>query len=179
MVLRLNLQMEKEIKMSESEISELSVKRAQKLLDGGLQAVSKGNQKVARDKFKASAETAPSADALTYWGWMEHQMGNTALAILLCHKAIELDPEFGNPYNDVGSYLVTMGKLDEAIPWFEKAVKAKRYEPRHFPHINLGRIFTNKKMPLRAIREFKKALEYVPGDSEIEAAILKIQQSFH
>ena len=45
-----------------------------------------------------------------------------------------IDPEFGNPYNDIGVYLMQQEKLDEAIPWLEKAKQAKRYEPRHFPY---------------------------------------------
>lgn len=163
----------------EPEKDTIAKKRAEKLLASGLKAVSKGHLRSARDQFKASAESSATADALTYWGWMEHQLGNTALAVLLCHKAIEIDPEFGNPYNDIGSYLVSRGKIDEAIPWFERAAKAQRYEPRHFPHINLGRVFASKKMPLRAIREFQRALEYVPGDPELLESILKLQQSFH
>ena len=30
-------------------------------------------------------------------------------------------PTFGNPYNDIGAYLIAKGELDEAIEWLEKA----------------------------------------------------------
>jgi len=56
-------------------------------------------------------------------------------------RAIELDPEFGNPYNDIGVCLMPRDKLDESIPWLEKAKQAKRYEPRQFPFMNLGQIY--------------------------------------
>ena len=85
----------------------------------------------------------------------------------LCKKAIAVDPTFGNPYNDIGSYLVSQGRPDEAIPWLKKATLAARYEARHYPHMNLGRVYSKKNMPFRAVREFRRALDLRPGDSEI------------
>jgi Tfp pilus assembly protein PilF len=160
-------------------IDELAVRRAQKLLVQGLEAVSSGDYKKARDRFRASADAFATADALTYWGWMEHHLGDTPLAIELCQRAIAVDPEFGNPYNDIGSYLVSQGKLDEAIPWLEKAVLAPRYEPRQFPHLNLGRIYLHKQMPLRAVEELKKALALAPSDESIRELLDSVQLSLN
>ena len=39
-------------------------------------------------------------------------------------------PDVGNPYNDIGSYLIKLGRLDDAIPWLRRAMTARRYEPR-------------------------------------------------
>jgi hypothetical protein len=36
-------------------------------------------------------------------------MGLTDDAITECHHAIEVDPDFGNPYNDIGAYLIEQG----------------------------------------------------------------------
>lgn len=36
------------------------------------------------------------------------------------------------------------GDLERAIEWIEKAKMAPRYEPRHFPYMNLGRIYAQK-----------------------------------
>jgi Flp pilus assembly protein TadD len=41
----------------------------------------------------------------------------TEEAIAECHRAIEIDPDFGNPYNDIGAYLIERGDLRGAIPW--------------------------------------------------------------
>jgi len=158
-------------------MDEFTKKRADKLLRQGLEEVGRGEIRSALDKFRASASAVATADSLTYWGWMEHQSGDTEMAISLCHQAISLDPEFGNPYNDIGSYLVSQGKMDEAIPWFEKAVTATRYEPRQFPHINLGRVFMVKDEPLRALCEFKKALVFAPDDVELKELIQMLQQT--
>ena len=39
-----------------------------------------------------------------------------------CLRAIEIDPHFGNPYNDIGDYLMQQGKLEEAIPWLRRSL---------------------------------------------------------
>jgi len=160
-------------------MDEFSRYRARKLLEVGLDAIAQGDLEVARTKFQQSAECLPTADAFTYWGWMEHHRGETKKAIKLCQKAIKLDPDFGNPYNDIGSYLVALGKEDESIPWFEKAIGATRYEPRQFPHINLGRVYMAKEMPLRALGEFRKALEYAPSDAELRALVDSLENSLN
>ncbi len=158
-------------------MDEFSLHRARKLLETGLDAIAMGDIDRALSKFKESAECIPTAEAFTYWGWMEHHRGETKKAIQLCHKAIKLDPEFGNPYNDIGSYLVATGKEDEAIPWFEKATLATRYEPRQFPHINLGRVYMAKEMPMKALGEFRKALEYSPEDADLIALVDSLESS--
>jgi Tfp pilus assembly protein PilF len=83
-------------------------------------------------------------------------------AIAECRTAIDIDPEFGNPYNDIGAYLIELRRFDDAIPWLERAIEAKRYEPRHFPHYNLGRAYLGKEMYARAARCFEEALEVEP-----------------
>lgn len=79
-------------------------------------------------------------------------------------RAIEIDPDFGNPYNDIGAYLVELGRPDEAIPWLERAKAAKRYEPRHFPYVNLARIYASRGQATKAIVELERALTIEPGD---------------
>src|SRR5262249_36772733 len=70
-------------------------------------------------------------------------------------KAIATDPTFGNPYNDIGCYLMETGNLVEAAPWFEKAKEASRYEPRHFPYLNLGRLYAARGEFAEALVEFQ------------------------
>src|SRR5262245_18726301 len=84
-------------------------------------------------------------------------------AIAECHRAIEVDPDFGNPYNDIGADLIELGRLEEALPWLERAKGAVRYEPRHFPHINLGRIHVLRHDIPAAVRELRAAVALEPG----------------
>ena len=50
-----------------------------------------------------------------------------------------------------------MGQHDKAIPWLQMAKKARRYEPRHFPYINLFRIYMKKGELDAAQREIEQA----------------------
>jgi Tfp pilus assembly protein PilF len=81
-----------------------------------------------------------------------------------CLRAIQIDPDFGNPYNDIGVYLMQQGKLDEAIIWLGKAKQARRYEPRQFPFMNLGRVYLKQGRWWDALREFEGAVQAAPGD---------------
>ncbi|NBX93790.1 MAG: tetratricopeptide repeat protein [Proteobacteria bacterium] len=161
------------------DVVNLSYRRAKALIDDGLALVFQGQYEQARDNFKKSHGEHASADALTYWGWMEYQLGNIEKALILCKRAIKVDPDFGNPYNDIGSYLVVLGREDEALEWFQKAIEAKRYEARHYPHINLGRLFLNRNLPMRALQEFKKANDLFPNDATIQDAIRSITETLH
>ena len=95
-------------------------------------------------------------------GWSYSMFGELETAIELCLKAIEIDPDFGNPYNDIGSYLMAMGKLDEAIPWLKRAITAPRYEPKQYPHMNLARIYLMKGMYKDALIEVENAIRVAP-----------------
>jgi Tfp pilus assembly protein PilF len=125
--------------------------------------------------YKESIALCPTADAHTYLGWAYSFQGRIDEAIAQCEIAIQLDPEFGNPYNDIGVYLMQQQKLDEAIHWLEKAKQAKRYEPRHFPYINLGRVYLAKGMIQKALQEFRGALRLNPDDAGLAQTIEELE----
>ena len=125
--------------------------------------------------YKESIAIYPTADAHTYLGWAYSFQGRLNEAIAQCEIAIELDPEFGNPYNDIGVYLMQQQRLDDAIPWLERAKSAARYEPRHFPYINLGRVYLNKGMIQKALEEFGGALKINPDDHELAQLVEELK----
>ena len=125
--------------------------------------------------YRESIAICPTADAHTYLGWAYSFQGRIDDAIAECEIAIKLDPEFGNPYNDIGVYLMQQQRLDEAIPWLERAKTAKRYEPRHFPYLNLGRVYVTKGMINKALEEFRGVLQINPDDSEIAQIIEQLE----
>jgi tetratricopeptide (TPR) repeat protein len=100
-----------------------------------------GDYRQAIELYTRSIEAFPTAEAYTFRGWTYSFLGDYDRAIAECLLAIKVDAEFGNPYNDIGAYLIEQEKWDEAIPWFEKAIAAKRYEARCYPHFNLGRVY--------------------------------------
>ena len=137
---------------------------ALELLAEGNKCHAEGDIESAIEKYRRSIELHPTSDAHTYLGWMLSFKGEIDEAIRQCKIAIELDPEFGNPYNDIGCYLLQRGEFDEAEKWLRRALTAKRYEPQHFPHINLGRIYVARQQYGSALKHFRRALDFAPQD---------------
>src|SRR5580765_585309 len=100
--------------------------RAIRLFQQGYEHQIKKELNEAVELYKKSIETYPTAEAHTFLGWTYSWMGRLDDAIAECHKAIEVDPDFGNPYNDIGAYLLQQGQVNEAIPWFHLALEAPR-----------------------------------------------------
>jgi Tfp pilus assembly protein PilF len=130
-----------------------------------------GELDAAIEVYRRSIGVRPTAEAHTFLGWTLSFQGRLEEATRECLKAIEVDPDFGNPYNDIGVYLMQQDKLDEAIPWLEKAKQAPRYEPRQFPFMNLGRIYMRKGRWADAVRELEGAVRIAPRDAEARKAL--------
>ncbi len=137
--------------------SETKLERALQILEKGYERQKAGDLEEAISLYKASIEICPTAEGHTYLGWTYSFQGKYDEAIEQCKIAITVDPQFGNPYNDIGSYLIQKGQFDQAIPWLELAKKAPRYEPRHFPHLNLFRVYMKLGILDAAQREFEQA----------------------
>lgn len=139
--------------------------KAQELFQQAYECQIAGKYERAIRLYQQSIEVYPTAEAHTFLGWTYSFQDRLDDAIAACYKAIEVDPDFGNPYNDIGVYLMQKGQPDEAIPWLEKAKQAPRYEPRHFPYLNMGRIHLVKGDWLKALKEFETAVEIMPDDA--------------
>ena len=59
--------------------------------------------------YKRSIETYPTAEAHTFLGWVYSFQKRYDEAIAQCLEAIRVDETLGNPYNDIGSYLLAIG----------------------------------------------------------------------
>jgi tetratricopeptide (TPR) repeat protein len=138
------------------------IEEAAGLFQEGYEAQMRGDLEEAVELYLRSIAVRPTAEAHTFLGWTYSFQGRLDDAIEECKKAIAVDPDFGNPYNDIGAYLLQMGRFDDAIPWLEKATRAPRYEAPHYPRFNLGRAYVAKQMYSRALEEFERALELRP-----------------
>lgn len=150
--------------------------RAWERLQQAYRAQMEGEFDHAVELYKDSLEIHPTAEAHTFLGWTYHFQGKVDEAIAECKRAIEVDPDFGNPYNDIGAYLISLGRLDEAIPWLERAIDAPRYDPRHYPHFNLGRVYYAKGMINRARECFQEALRLEPRYTLARQAIENLRR---
>ena len=135
----------------------------------------RGDLDAAEALYKKSIESFPTAEAHTFLGWTYSFAGRLDEAIAECRRAIEVDPDFGNPYNDIGAYLIEQGSLDDAIPWLEKAIRAPRYESYSFPHYNLGRIYERKREWLKAIDCYQNSLRHNPDYTLAKKALHRLR----
>lgn len=121
---------------------------------------SKGAIESAIRYYRLSIDIHPTAEAYTLLGWAFSHQERYQEAIEACREAIKVDPQFGNPYNDIGAYLIELHRDDEALPWLEKAVRAPRYCCYQFAWANLGRIHLRQGRVDAARSAFDRALQY-------------------
>jgi tetratricopeptide (TPR) repeat protein len=135
-----------------------------------------GHVEQAIQLYSRSIDLFPTAEAYTFRGWAYSSQQRWTEAIAECRRAIEVDPTLGNPYNDIGTYLLAQGKRDESVDWFQKAKNAKRYDFRHYPFMNLGRIYALNGMIKSAIAEFEGALALHPGNAVCVACLAELKR---
>ena len=121
-----------------------------------------GQLEEAIELYNQSLSLCPTAEAHTFLGWAFATKGQFEEAITECQKAIGLDPDFGNPYNDIGAYLIEIGKEDEAVLWLEKATQAPRYDAYFYAYYNLGKVREKQGKWFEAFEAYSKALEHNP-----------------
>ena len=148
-----------------------ALRTAAELFREAYSAQMRGELDSAIELYQRSIAACPTAEAHTFLGWTFSFLGRLDDAISECHKAIEVDPKFGNPYNDIGAYLIEMGRLEDAIPWLEQATKAERYESPHFPLYNLGRVYAAQELYNKALDAFRRALLLKPDYDAAREAI--------
>jgi tetratricopeptide (TPR) repeat protein len=123
--------------------------------------------RIAKAFYHESIKAFPTADAHAYLGWHYYLDGELDQAALECERAIELDPTFGNTYNDLALIRVQQGFDQEAVELFEKAKTAPRYDMRHFPSLNLAALHLEKDRVKPALHEYIQALHWMDDESAV------------
>jgi Tfp pilus assembly protein PilF len=157
--------------MADSELKQ----RASEYFRRAYEHQQKGEYEEAIELYSHSIEAFPTAEAYTFRGWAYSYQRNYTQAIADCKKALKIDPEFGNPYNDIGAYLIEQNQWDAAIPWFLKALAAPRYEAYCFPHFNLGRIYEQRREWGKAREHYSRALQLNPRYALAYRALKRLQ----
>jgi tetratricopeptide (TPR) repeat protein len=133
-----------------------------------------GHLNEAIENYKASLELVDTAECRTFYGWALSFLGEYDKAIEQCQRAIEIDPDFGNPYNDIGAYYIQKMELDLAVPYLKQAMEAKRYATPHFPHYNYGRVLERKGDWFGARDEYRTANKMEPHYTLAKDALSRI-----
>ena len=149
--------------------------RYDEFLNLGHQAMFDKDGSLALTHFKKARTFNENAEILTLIGWAHSQNQEIEEAKKCCLDAIKKDSNYGPPYNDLGSYLLEEGKIEEAIKWFSLAKKATYYQNREYPYINSGRAYMSLKQYRKALSEFKTAISLAPQHDDLQQMITKIQ----
>jgi tetratricopeptide (TPR) repeat protein len=148
---------------------------ATELFERAYQAQLENDYEQAIELYKRSIAVKPSAEAHTFLGWVYSFQARYDEAIDECLKAIGVDETFGNPYNDIGSYLIAKGDIYGCVSWFKRALLAPRYESYAFPYFNLGRALEMRGRLLEAARYYGLSLEQQPGFTQAAMALRRVQ----
>lgn len=124
--------------------------------------------------YRASIRIYPTAKAYSNLGIIYSLQGKYDQAIEECKKAVELDPQYGESYYQIGSCLVSLCREADAIYWFEKAIEVNKEEVNYSAYYKLGKIYEKKGDWQKALRHFNKAIT-IDGDFEpAQNAIIKL-----
>jgi tetratricopeptide (TPR) repeat protein len=161
--------------MYEDDISPTAKYEAKELFHAAYEAQQAQNYEQAIELYKRSIETYATAEAHTFLGWVYSFQQRYDDAIAECLEAIRVDETLGNPYNDIGSYLLAKGDTYGCVRWFKRALFAPRYDSYAFPHFNLGRVYEMRRKYLDAARHYTLALQQQPNFAEAVASLRRMQ----
>lgn len=164
---------------SQQEVKDPAQRRAIELFNEAYAAQQNEDYDLAIKLYKKSIEAFPTAEAYTFLGWAYSFLGEFDLAIAECVAAISMDADFGNPYNDIGSYLLAKGNYYDCVRWFKLAIIAPRYDARAYPHFNLARVYEKRGRLGEAAKHYGLALEEQPNYTQAYKALRKLQQKLN
>ncbi len=129
---------------------------------GLVQILNSGNFSAAQDAAKQLSQRFPNEPfVFNILGYASGILGDEKAAIAAYKWAIKLNPNFVEALSNYGSYLVQIGKLDEAIATLTKAVTKKPdYAEAHH---NLGIAYFSKEEFEQAAKHYDRAIAIMPN----------------
>lgn len=170
------------VAQSENSLLGLEAKREEKyehFLTLGHKAAFQKKNDEALELFLKAKSFKETAEINTLCAWIYTLLNQAEKAKNLLLKAISIDPDYGPPYNDLGSILLNESNFEEAVKWFELAKKAPKYQNREYPYINAGRAYMMIHNYQKAISEFEEALTICPENDELFVTVEKIKKSLN
>lgn len=130
-------------------------------------ALAQNNLNVAfSEASKALEVDANSARANDIMALVQARMRDDGKAEKYFHRALDADPQNSESHNNFGVFLCERGRIDEAIPHFDAAVKNPLYRTPDRANLNAGQCLLKKGDYAGAERHFRAALA-VDGKSAI------------
>jgi protein O-GlcNAc transferase len=135
------------------------------ILDLALQAQRSGNLAGAEQLYRQVLRTDPAnAAALHYLGSVRLAIGDLEEAILLCQRALCLQPQALETLNNLAVALARQHRFDEAVAHLRQAIAVRPDWSE--PYLNLGNVFAEQGQPDEAIACYRQLVQQQPGNAE-------------
>jgi len=154
-------------------------KKYEELIQKGHEWIAKKEYDMARQSFFRGLNFQETAEAYNLIGWTYSLENNFDIAKKFCLKAIKVDPAYGAPYNDLGSYLLSEGETRESLKWFDLAKNSRNYQNREYPYINAGRAQMNLRNYKLALKEFAMALTLAPHNEDLHVTVTRLKETLN
>ena len=154
-------------------------KRFDRLIEQAHALIGQKETSAAKQVLEKALNYQETAEAFNLLSWCYSLEGELETAKTLCLKAIKNDPAHGAAYNDLGSYLLSEGQINESLKWFEMAKNARQYQNREFAFINAGRAYVEKRDFKRALKEFSLALTLAPDNEELHKTVNHLKETLN
>lgn len=127
----------------------------------------------AMDVYREFVDEEPeSLEGLTYLAECYDKTGNEEMAKKYYFKAIELTPEFPDPWFGLGLLSLTRDKAAESVPYLRKAIELESNNPDYWFTLGKANIMLNNfKQALKCFRETLRLDAYF-DDAWIEAGLI-------
>ena len=119
----------------------------------------------ARAELDKLAAAQPQNPLFLYWlGRLDYDARNYSFAITRLQKVIELDPKMMRAYDTLGLCFDYLGKFDEAVKNYNRAVELNRLQskPSPWPHVDLAISFIALNRLPEAKKNLREAVGYDP-----------------
>lgn len=112
--------------------------------------------------FKLYLENNDSYEAYFFLGLVMGQRNQLEEALECYYKSVLINPEYGNPCNEIGIILLRMGKDKDALYWLKKSLRCSHNDAPHISLFNLATLYKMWNRPERSLQFLHKAIELQP-----------------
>jgi tetratricopeptide (TPR) repeat protein len=119
----------------------------------------------ARSELEKLAAAVPNDPLYLYWlARLDYDAQRYNEAIAKLKAVIELDPKMMRAYDNLGLCYDFLGRFDEAISYYRRAIELNRLQaqPSPWPHLNLAVVLIARDNLADAERLLREALRYDP-----------------
>lgn len=124
------------------------------------------------------AQLAIGVDPELFWGWLFQSRALRYLNRLVeaeaaARRAVELVPDKGGPYAELGHALRRQNRLNEAIKEYKRAITL--VPDNAWYHLYLGNAYRADGQVEQAIEEYRRTVELDPGNSAARQALEELE----